>query len=245
MAPASAASTPKHANILVVEDDPAIASLLVDRLDPSRYRISCATDSAQARQLLAQTRPDLVILDVMLPDANGLVLCADLKAELRVPVILCSATRRRDDSLLGFKLGADDFVSKPFSVDELLARVELALRRGSLLPAHASPDRSISFGPLVIDRAGCRALLDDEVLPLTRTEFRLLCLLASRPGEVLSHGELTDPVWGFHDQGVKRSLEVHLRRLRSKLNARGPRAPRLVTERGFGYRIVAGPAAAG
>jgi DNA-binding response OmpR family regulator len=228
----------KRANILLVEDDPSIASLLMDRLESRRYRVSCAADAEQAQQLLAQSRPDLVILDLMLPDGNGLLLCADLKAELQVPIILCSATRRREDCLLGFKLGADDFVAKPFSVDELEARIAVALRRTTAAP----PPRSL--GELVVDEATCEARLDGEVLPLTRTEFRLLGTLVSQSGQVVSHQTLTEAVWGYHDPAVTRTLEVHLRRLRAKLNAAGPAAPRLVTQRGFGYRIVADLAAA-
>jgi DNA-binding response OmpR family regulator len=224
----------ERANILVVEDDAAIASLLVDRFDSKRYRVWCAADAADAARIVDQARPDLVILDLMLPDANGLVLCADLKDELRVPIILCSATQRRDDLVLGFKLGADDFVAKPFSVAELQARVERALRRTG-----SASSRTTAIGNLVVDEARCRAMLRDQLLPLTRTEYRLLAELVSRPGQVLSHKELTESVWGYHDRAVTRSLEVHMRRLRAKLNAAGGPPPRLISQRGFGYAIEA------
>jgi DNA-binding response OmpR family regulator len=222
----------ERANILLVEDDATIASLLVDRFEASRYRFWCAASAADAARLIGQARPDLVILDLMLPDANGLVLCAELKAELQVPIILCSATHRRDDPLLGFKLGADDFVAKPFSVAELQARVELALRRAG--PA-STP--STAIGNLTIDEARCCAMLSEQLLPLTRTEYRLLAELVNRPNEVLSHEQLTHAVWGYHDRGVSRSLEVHMRRLRAKLNAAGEPPPWLTTHRGFGYAI--------
>ena len=169
-------------------------------------------------------------------------MCADLKAALGVPIILCSATRRRDDVLLAFKLGADDFVAKPFSLDELQARIELALRRASPTGARpgsasASPAR-LSIGTLVLEHARCRALLGDEVLPLTPTEYHVLCALAERPGEVVGYQELTKRVWGYHDKAIRRSLEVHVRRLRAKLNLGGRGAPQVVTQRGFGYSLV-------
>ena len=232
----------KRADILLVEDDPTLVLLLRDVLESKGHRLWCAGGAHEAERLLAEVRPDLVVLDLMLPDANGLVLCADLKATLQVPVILCSATQRRDDPVLGFKLGADDFVAKPFSVDELEARIELALRRASPAevppgPTSPSPPRR-SIGHLVLDHARCRALLGDQVLPLTPTEYHLLCALAERPGEVVVHQELTERVWGYHDQAIRHSLEVHMRRLRAKLAVDGPEAPQLVTERGFGYCLM-------
>ena len=237
--PAPSAPPAKRADILLVEDDPTLVLLLRDVLEAKRHRLWCAGGAVEAERLLAEVRPDLIILDLMLPDANGLVLCAELKAELRVPIILCSATQRRDDPVLGFKLGADDFVAKPFSVDELTTRVELALRRsGGPAAATAPPTRQTTVGSLVVDHARCRALLGDQVLPLTRTEYRLLCALAERPGEVVAHQELTERVWGYHDPGVRRSLEVHIRRLRTKLNLGGPEAPQVVTQWGFGYRLI-------
>jgi DNA-binding response OmpR family regulator len=230
--PANSAPPAKQANILLVEDDHAMVLLLKDMLESTGHRLWCAESAVEAERRLAEVRPDLVILDLMLPDANGLVLCADLKAALGVPVIVCSGTRRHDDSLLGFKLGADDFVAKPFSVDDLKARVELALRRTS--HAEAPP----SIGDLVLDHALCQARLGDHVLPLTPTEYHLLCALAERPGVVASHQELTERVWGYDDRGVRHSLEVHVQRLRAKLAVGGPQSPQVLTQRGFGYCLV-------
>jgi DNA-binding response OmpR family regulator len=239
--PANAAPEAKQANILLVEDDHAMVLLLKDMFEPTGHRLWCAESAVEAERRLAEVRPDLVILDLMLPDANGLVLCADLKAALGVPVIVCSGTRRRDDSLLGFKLGADDFVAKPFSVDDLKARVEMALRRASHAeapPRPASPQPPPSIGDLVLDHALCQARLGEHVLPLTPTEYHLLCALAERPGVVVGHQELTERVWGYDDRGVRHSLEVHVQRLRAKLGVGGPQSPQVLTQRGFGYCLV-------
>jgi DNA-binding response OmpR family regulator len=238
--PAPSAALARPAKILLVEDDPATVLLLKDMLEADGYRLWCAGGASEAKRVVTEVRPDLVILDLMLPDANGLVLCADLKAELGVPVILCSATQRRDDSVLGFKLGADDFVAKPFSVDDLKVRVAMALRRAGHAqapPGPASPPPP-SIGNLVLDYALCRARLGDHVLPLTPTEYHLLCALAERPGVVVARQELTKRVWGYDDRGVRHSLEVHVQRLRAKLGVGGPQAPQLLTQRGFGYCLV-------
>ena len=239
------------ATIVLVEDDLALAEMLKEALQTKAYCVWHATTAAEAETLVAETRPELVILDLMLPDVSGLVLCANLKARAPVPVIVVSATRRRDDRILAFKLGADDFVAKPLDIEELLARVEAALRRGaagrpagSAAPAAAQGVQRL--GELVIDHARCRVTVSGAEARLTPTEYRLLCALASRPDEVLTREELAQPVWGFYDASIGRSLEVHMRRLRAKLAAGPVPPPPIVTLRGFGYKLLrqAQPAAA-
>ncbi len=232
-------------SVLLVEDDLCVATMLRDRLEARGYSVGHAINAAAAELMLGEICPDLIILDLMLPDTNGLVLCADFKAGRDVPIIICSATKRSDDPIIGFKLGADDFIAKPFSVDELLARMEAALRRGPTRAAKASrhPPGGQRIGELVIDQARCQVTLGCELLHLTPTEYRLLCALASRPDEVVSREELAKRVWGYHDVSVGLSLEVHMRRLRSKLNAGAVTPPPLVTLRGFGYKIVQEPRA--
>jgi DNA-binding response OmpR family regulator len=230
----------QRATILLVEDDPVFAAMIKDALDSRGYCVWRATCAAEADSMADEVQPDLIIVDLMLPDIHGLVLCANLREKRGTPIIICSGTKRKDDPTLGFKLGADDFVAKPFSVDELEARIEAALRhaapRSSAEPRPTDGSRCI--GELVIDPARCRVTLGGEVLCLTPTEYRLLCALADRPDEVFSRQELASRVWGYHDAGVGRSLEVHLRRLRAKLNARPVPAPPLLTVRGFGYLLV-------
>jgi DNA-binding response OmpR family regulator len=227
-------------NILLIEDDADLAGMLSDTLATSGYRVWHATTAAEAELVLDQARPDLIIVDLMLPDRNGLLLCADLKHRIGVPLIICSATRRKEDPALGFRLGADDFLAKPFSVDELEARLEAALERAAsrataTMPAVPTLQR---IGRLVIHRTECRATLGDHPLALTPTEYRLLCVVASRPYRVISREALADEVWGAHDDGILRSLDVHMRRVRAKLQATGVPGPRVATRRGFGYQLM-------
>jgi DNA-binding response OmpR family regulator len=229
----------QRGTILLVEDDPTVAAMLKDRLEARGYRVWHAESAAEAEALAGELRLDLIILDLMLPDAHGLVLCAELKDKKVAPVIICSGTKRRDDAALGFKLGAEDFVAKPFSVGELEARIEAALRRASPRGAAESPPaRGVQrIGELAIDRTRCLVTLGGQAVRLTPMEYRLLCALADRPDEMLSRQELAERVWGYHDPGVGRSLDVHMRRLRAKLDAGAAPPPALVTVRGFGYRL--------
>jgi two-component system response regulator MtrA len=229
--------------VLLVDDDSVVARMLVDRLGARGYCVWHADSAAIAERMADEIHPDAIILDLMLPDTHGLVLCTNLKAKAAVPIIICSATKRHEDPTLGFKLGADDFIAKPFSVDELQARLELALRRPGPPSETAAPAASGSrrIGELVIDTARCRVTLDGATVHLTPTEYHLLCTLASRPDTVLSRKELANQVWGYYDPDVGRSLDVHMRRLRTKLNAGEGSVPRVLTRRGFGYELVQAP----
>jgi DNA-binding response OmpR family regulator len=227
-------------NVLLIEDDADLAAMLLDTLGARGYRVWHAATAAEAELVLDQARPDLIIVDLMLPDRNGLILCASLKDRIGVPLIICSATKRKEDPVLALRLGADDFMAKPFSVDELQARMEAAWQRAS--PAQAAPTLTTptvqQIGRLVIHRAERRATLGEQALSLTPTEYRLLCAIASRPRQVLSRESLADEVWGAHDDGIVRSLDVHMRRLRAKLQAVAVPGPRVATRRGFGYQLV-------
>jgi DNA-binding response OmpR family regulator len=227
--------------IMLVEDDPAVARTLTDALESSSCRVWLAETGADARALLEQTHPDLIILDLMLPDVDGLVLCSGLKAAADVPIIICSATPQRRDAVIGLKLGADDFIAKPFDIYELEARVEAVLRRTSharVAAAPASPPDHIRVGELIIDRRRRRVTLGGEAIQLTPTEYRLVSALASRPDEILSRDDLATLVWGYQDASSGRTIDVHIRRLRVKL-AHGPvPAPAIVAVRGFGYKMA-------
>ena len=229
--------------VLLVEDATATITMLTDVLGTKGYTVRSFESGVEAERLLDGVRPDVIVLDLMLPDTNGLVVCANLRAKTEAPIIICSATQQKDDPILAFKLGADDFVRKPFSVDELAARMEAALRRAA---RHAPADPPSSethqrVGALVIDRARCKATVGKQALSLTPTEYRLLCALATRPGEVHPRTELAEQVWGYHDADVGRSLDVHMRRLRGKLNACAETGLLLVTLRGFGYQLCGEP----
>ncbi|MBV9326536.1 MAG: response regulator transcription factor [Chloroflexi bacterium] len=232
---------PGATTIMLVEDDHVVAQTLTDALESSGYRVWLAETGADARTLLEQTRPDLIILDLMLPDVDGLVLCSGLKAIADVPIVICSATPQKRDAILGLKLGADDFISKPFDIYELEARVEAVLRRTSQSRAPAanpSPPEHIRVGELIIDRSRRRVTLGGEPIQLTPTEYRLVSALASRPDEILSRDDLATLVWGYQDASSGRTIDVHIRRLRVKL-AHGPvAAPAIVAVRGFGYKMA-------
>jgi DNA-binding response OmpR family regulator len=236
------ATQPQKATILLVEDDPAVSTMLRDRLQAGGYAVWRAENAAEGEIMADALQPDLIILDLMPPDRHGLVLCAELRERHAAPIIICSATKPEHEPVLGLKLGAVDFIRKPFAADELEARVEAALRRaGAEREGARPPEAPLRLGPLMVDQARWRATLGGEALPLTATEYRLLCLLVARPDAVLSREELAEAVWGAYDDGIGRSLEVHVRRLRAKLN-RGPvPAPALVTVRGFGYRLAPQP----
>ena len=228
--------------IMLVEDDHAVAQTLIDTLESSGYRVWVAETGADARTLLEQTRPDLIILDLMLPDVDGLVLCSGLKAIADVPIVICSATPQRRDAILGLKLGADDFIAKPFDIYELEARVEAVLRRTSQTRVNneASPSQPdhIRVGELIIDRSRRRVTLGGEAIQLTPTEYRLVSALASRPDEILSRDDLATLVWGYQDASSGRTIDVHIRRLRVKLSQGPVPAPAIVAVRGFGYKMA-------
>src|SRR5579864_7733110 len=192
---------PVRATILVVEDDPATARALVDALELADYRVWHAADGREARSFLERARPDLILLDLLLPDIDGLVLCSTLKGAADVPIIICSASSRRSDPVLSLKLGADDFVRKPFELDDLLARIEAVLRRAPPRSAAATaplPPRTseLRVADLVVEPARRRATLGGEVLALTPTEFRLLSVLAAHADAVLTRDRLAQEVWG-------------------------------------------------
>jgi DNA-binding response OmpR family regulator len=228
--------------ILLVEDDVTLASMLSDALRARSYEVWHVERGGDAEAALDQMHADVILLDLVLPDHNGLLLCARLKARADVPVIICSATRRTDDAAIGLQLGADDFLRKPFSLDELQERIDLALRRGRASAARLPrPSKQVErLGALTVDRAACLATVGDTALHLTPTEFRLLSALVSRAGEVLSRHKLAECIWDSVDDGVLRSLDVHMRRLRAKVAAAAGSGPYLVTRRGFGYQLVHG-----
>ena len=237
--------------ILLVEDDATVAAAVTEVLELNGYTVWHAEDGNQAKAMVEEKHPDLVVLDLILPDVDGLVLCADLKAIADVPVVICSATTRKRDTVLGLKLGADDFIPKPFDIYEFEARVEAVLRRAgqNRKPAEpAAPPDEMRIGDLSVDRSRHRVSLGGEVIQLTPIEYRLLIALMSRPDEVLSREDLAQMVWGYQDASVGRTIDVHIRRLRVKLASAATAAPPIVSVRGFGYKIttdevVARPAA--
>lgn len=230
------------ATIMLVEDDGVVARTLTDVLEASNYRVWHVENGGDAKTMLEHSAPDLIVLDLMLPDVDGLVLCSTLKQLADVPIIICSATTQKRDAVLGLKLGADDFIPKPFDIYEFEARVEAVLRRSNQAPPRPSEPAptsdQIQLGPLVIDRSRRRVTLGEQALQLTPTEYRLLSALGSRPDQIFSREELAQLVWGYQDVSSGRTIDVHIRRLRVKLNQGPVLSPPIISVRGFGYKIA-------
>ncbi len=223
--------------ILLVEDDADTARSLSKALESSGYRVTAVDTGARARSMVGHVRPDLILLDLMLPDTDGLVLTTTLKNMTSAPIIICSARDARLDRVLGLKLGADDFVAKPYDLDELEARIQAVLRRTTRVrEPPPAPSDQIRVDELLISRSRALVSIAGQVVHLTPTEYRLLVALASRPDEVLSRETLGQQVWGFHDLGTGHLIDVHIGRLRLKLRLPS-RAPLIVTVRGRGYTL--------
>jgi len=228
------------ATILLVEDDADTARALRAALEGSGYRVSVVETGAEARQIIDHLQPDLILLDLMLPDTDGLVLTTALKALTSAPIIICSARHEQVDRVLGLKLGADDFVAKPFDLDELEARIEAVLRRAARnREAVAPPTDQIRVGELIIARARGTVTLGKTPVHLTPTEYRLLVALSTHVDEVLSREALGQIVWGYQDLGIGHLIDVHIGRLRLKLRKASRTAPVIMTVRGRGYTISA------
>jgi len=222
--------------VLVVEDERDIAETLELYLRSEHFRTERASDGEQALALFRAARPDLVLLDVMLPAKDGLEVLKTIRAESRVPVIMLTARAEEVDKLLGLGLGADDYVVKPFSPRELMARVKAVLRRSK---AEGDARAPIRVGPLEINPYAVAVHVAGRPLRLTPTEFRLLHHLARTPGRAVSRAELVEAAMPESD-ALERAVDVHLKNVRHKL-AEGGAAELLETVRGVGYRLAGGP----
>jgi two-component system response regulator MtrA len=242
--------------LLVVEDDPSLREVIRLGLEGEGYRVAVAEDGPSALIAFASSPPDLVLLDVMLPGLDGFAVCRELRKISLAPIVMLTARASTADVVEGLESGADDYVTKPFEFPELLARVRSALRRASLSPSGAGgPVRSpgdttppdtgggapaapppLALGPLTIDPAAYSVRRAGEKIPLTVTEFRLLYELARHSGQVLTRDQLLELVWGYSYLGDSRLVDVHVQRLRAKIEE-DPAHPALVlTVRGVGYR---------
>jgi DNA-binding response OmpR family regulator len=221
--------------ILVVEDEPMVAEVVTRYLERDGYAVRRAEGGREALQAFGDFQPDLVVLDLMLPGIDGLEVCRRLRAEAQTPIIMLTARGEEIDKLLGLELGADDYVTKPFSPPELVARVKAVLRRtGRVIVPEGDVLR---FGDLRINRRG-RTVADRRgSLDLTAREFDLLVHLASHPGQVFTREQLLDTVWDYEFAGDTSTVTVHIRRLREKLEADAARPRYLKTVWGVGYKF--------
>ncbi|MDE3112311.1 MAG: response regulator transcription factor [Chloroflexota bacterium] len=223
------------AKVLVVDDDEAIAAAVCELLREEGYEARLVTDSRKAIETFTAVQPDLVILDVLMPSVDGISLCLQLRRESDVPVLFLSAKRDAPDRVVGLRIGADDYVGKPFDNDELLARVGALLRRGH---APLGDGRSqLRFGRFVVDLASVQAIAGERHIALTPTEFKLLRTLAGEPGRVFTRDDLLTTVWGYEPGSDTRLVDVHVGRLRKKLLDAGVAEVAIETSRGFGYRL--------
>jgi DNA-binding response OmpR family regulator len=222
---------------LVVDDDVTVRDVVTRYLDRSGYLVQVAGDGEQALQAVAGCAPDIVILDLMLPRLGGLEVCRRLRSETaKLPIVMLTALGEEEDRVLGLELGADDYVTKPFSPRELVLRVASVLRRSRELPAaRDSGTAPVQDGDLRVDVLGRRASLGDRALALTVREFDLLAFLVRRPGQVFTRAELLEQVWGWNF-GDQSTVTVHVRRLREKIEANPTKPTRIATVWGVGYR---------
>jgi DNA-binding response OmpR family regulator len=221
--------------VLVVDDEPIVREVVVRYLQREGYRTLEAADGERARELLERDAPSLVVLDVMLPGTDGLALCRWIRSRSDLPVIMLTARGEEADRIVGLELGADDYVTKPFSPRELAARVRTVLRRAR---TPEPPRAALTYGELVIDAASRDVTKAGEPLRLTAKEFDLLWFLASHPRKVFSRGQLMDRVWGYEAALDTGTVTVHMRRLREKIEDDPSRPRFLETVWGVGYRFV-------
>lgn len=215
--------------ILVVEDERSIAEAVADRLGAEGFKVSIAGDGPSAVEMCAEQDPDLVVLDLMLPGFDGLEVCRRIQADKPVPVIMLTARDSETDKLVGLGVGADDYMTKPFSVRELVARIHALLRR--IERTTSSTGGPVHMGDITIDPARRRVVRNDEEVHLTVTEFDLLHMFAARPGVVFTREQLMRDVWGYDDPTGERTVDSHIASLRRKL---GQDAVRTVHGVGYG-----------
>jgi DNA-binding response OmpR family regulator len=222
--------------ILVIEDDVALLRGLKDNLEAEAHEVLTAADGEQGYRLSREEDPDLIVLDLMLPRLSGYEICRKLRdAGDRVPIVMLTARAEETDRVLGLDLGADDYVTKPFSVRELLARVRAVLRRAD--PPTALPE-SIEFGEAEVDFLSYEARKNGVAVELTPKEFGVLRYLASRPGAVVHRYELLDQVWGYKGYPTTRTVDNHILSLRAKLEEQPSEPRHLLTVYGVGYKFV-------
>ncbi len=221
--------------VLVVDDEEAIAEAVRARLESEGYRVLLAGDGPQAIDVTSREHPDLVVLDLMLPGMDGLEVCKEIQRERWVPVLMLTARTEEADKVAGFAVGADDYLTKPFSLRELAVRVRAILRRVERIRRAEPPAEPIHHDGLAIDPTRRRVSVDDEEIGLTPLEFEILVTLARDPGVVFTREQLMDRVWGYRDYAGGRVVDSHVARIRRKLGEDG-NVPRFIrTVHGVGY----------
>ena len=226
--------------VLIIEDDVAILRGLKDNLEYESYEVLTATDGEQGYSLIKEKKPDLIILDLMLPKMSGYEVCRKVRDEgITTPILMLTARGEEMDRVVGLDLGADDYVTKPFSVPELLARIRAIIRRIQKAKTGDLPGE-LKFGEISIDFKCFEARKGKEILNMSRKEFGVLRLLAARIGEVVTRDELLDEVWGYDQYPTTRTVDNHIALIRNKIEDNPSKPLYLITVHGVGYKLVLG-----
>jgi len=234
-----------QATILIVEDEESFVEALVVGLKREGFLVKVARDGAEALGVFDAVRPDLVLLDVMLPKVNGLDVCRELRAKSRVPIIMVTAKGGEIDTVVGLEVGADDYVTKPYRLRELVARMRAVLRRAPVAAEEESSGDALVVGDVRLDSERHEVSVRGQLINLPLKEFELLELLLVNAGRVLTRDTLIDRVWGPHYVGDTKTLDVHVKRLRSKIEDDPSTPRRITTIRGLGYKYESAPAPVG
>lgn len=232
--------------ILVVEDEPSLQETLIYNLEKQGYSVEAAGDGRAAIEAARRISPDLIVLDIMLPELDGFEVCKILRKEMTVPILMLTARDNEIDRVVGLEVGADDYLTKPFSMRELMARVKAQLRRTGMLreemaklkiPETDSPQEVLTLNNLIINLTRREVLLNDQVLALKPQEYDLLLFFAQHKGQMLSREFILERLWGWDYTGDSRTVDVHVRWLRQKIEKEAGEPTRIVTVRGGGYRF--------
>ncbi len=226
--------------ILVVDDEKKIVDIIMMNLKREGYEVICAYDGAQGLELCFKEEPELVLLDIMMPKMDGFEVCKRIREKLQTPIIMLTARAEEVDKVLGFELGADDYVTKPFGIRELLARVKASLRRVDMpsekVEKSDKPEKTVeTYGDITIDLGRVEIMRCGDVIDLTRREFELISFLAKNSGIVFTREELLERVWGYEYYGDVRTVDVTVRRLRTKIEADPEKPKYVLTKRSVGY----------
>jgi two-component system response regulator BaeR len=226
-----------HEHILIVEDEKKIAELLRDYLVGAGFEVSCHDRGGQVIKFVKKSPPALILLDIMLPDTDGKDICREIRKFSNIPIIMITAKAEEVDRLIGLELGADDYICKPFSPREVVARVKAVLRRISI---SGKVSNELVFGNLAVDESAHMASVGNEILDLTPSEFNLLKVLMTRPDRVFTRSELMDKVQGYQFEGYDRTIDTHIKNLRKKIAEKLPGREIIRTVYGVGYKLSLG-----